>query len=157
MKKTVFISVITLLLASIVMVSCKDDDDSDRFPELNKDTFVLSPSVPDTFYSVNKSDYKLFNIVFMTKADSTWIAAQNLSPEVTTLTTFDGKTLGSVTYRYGELRTIDIPGFCTITKLDYTSGKRCAYKIQPYPNCASYPYYIKIFLMNVAPVKVTIR
>ena len=155
MKRHLFLTVIATLAISM-FVACNNGEDSDTFPLLNKRSFSLASQNLDTLYSVDKSAYTLGGMEVMSRASDTVIGDLRLSPENTSIIA-NGKKVGTVAYRYGRVETIDIPGLCTISRLDDIQGKRCSYKIQPYPNAAASPYYIVLIAVREAPVEVTIK
>ena len=155
MKRHLFLTVIATLAISI-FVACSNGEDSDTFPLLNKNSFSLASQSPDTLYSVDKNDYTLGGMEVLLRGNDSVIGDLRFSPENTSIIA-NGKKVGTVAYRYGRVETIDIPGLCTISRLDDIQGKRCPYKIQPYPNAAASPYYIVLIAVREAPVEVTIK
>jgi hypothetical protein len=156
MRRHLILTVMALLTLSLVAACNLERDDVDRFPELNKESFSLAVQSPDTLYSVGKRDYKLSGMEVKSRGDNATLVDLPLKQNNTSIVV-DDKKIGTITYQYGEVNTIDIPDYCKITRLDYTSGRRCAFKIEAYPNASSSPFYIVLYAMDEAPLEVTIE
>ena len=156
MKKYLFFTVFTMFTAILFIACSKDDEDSDRFPQLNKESFSLSSLSPDTLYSVNKKDYTLERMIVLSRTDNSTLGELKFSSNQSDIVV-GGNKIGSVSYRNGKVSSIDIPDFCSITLIGDVLNKKCAYKVQAYAKASSSPYYIILFAMDGAPVGVTIK
>lgn len=156
MKKYLFFTVLTIFTAVLFVACSKDDDDSNRYPQLNKESFSLSSLTPDTLYSVNKKDYTLERMVVLSRTDNSTLGELKFSSNQADIVA-GGNKIGTVSYRNGKVSAIDIPDLCNISFLGDILNKKCAYKIQAYANASSSPYYITIFAMDGAPVGITIK
>ena len=146
-----FVSVLTI-------VSCnKHDDDGDWFPDLNKTSFSLSTTKPDTLYSCDGRDFTIPLFQIKLRKDNTSVydfSAFSLENVIK----INGKEIGTITYYNGKVNIIDIPGLCKISLLKNHNGKfRHAYIIQAYENAASSPYYMTMSIMDTGPREVTIK
>ena len=155
--KLMTLSLLTLGL-SLAIISCsKSDESNDHFPNLNKTTFLLSTTKADTIYSLNKRTFSINGVQMITRKDNT-PASDLISLYHKDQNMFSGKEIGTITHNGDQIDTVDIPNLCKISILkSKEKSLKCAYLIQPYEDAESYPYYIKLFVMDTAPTEVTIK
>lgn len=156
MKKYFFPTILPLFVMCLIVACSKDNDDSSGFPQLNKESFSLSSQISDTLYSVNGKDYTLERIIVLSKTDNSTLGELKFSQNNTDIIAND-KKIGTVIHSNGKVCKIDMPDFCNISFLGNLPSKRCAYKIQPYSNVSSSPYYVIIYAMDGEPVGITIK
>ncbi len=156
MKKYLVFTTLTMFIAVLFIACSKDSDDSDRYPQLNKESFSLSSLLPDTLYSVNKKDYTLERMVILSRTDNSTLGELKFSSNPVDIVV-GGNKIVSVSYNNGTVSAIDIPDLCSITLIGDILNKKCAYKIQAYAKASSSPYYVIIFAMDGAPVGITIK
>ena len=157
MKQRIVLGLLAFV-SVLAIVSCtKYDDDCDWFPDLNKTSISLSTTKADTIYSLNKRKFSINGVQMIARKDdspaSDWISFYHQDQ-----ITFNGAQIGTIIHNGDQIDIVDIPNLCKISILKSKEKKlKCAYLIQPYEHAESFPYYIKLIVMDTAPAKVTIK
>ena len=143
MKKLLF----ALICICGLLASCQDDNViASRVPNPNKELFSVAGG-KDTIRMRDGSDFSIQAITLFDKTSSEKLG------DIFKLGTEDAilvnkKEVVTVKRTNGAIDTIDIPGFCTISKIESSDKIKNAYEIKPYSDASQSPYYLSLSVIQ---------
>ena len=152
MKKIIY-SVMLLIAGAVSFTSCSDDDDNDKFPMLNKQSFVLTAvGDKDTLYTTDNGDYRLERVVMHSgekEVGETLFGRQDKELKN------GNEVIGSVEYSGGNVSRVSANDWFELKKID-VKGHDKAYEITrtgDNPMQLSATFHV----FDTAPVFVTVK
>ncbi len=156
MKKILFF----ILSVFCLLTSCHEDIIGGKVPCPNKTYFRISDGT-DTLMFVNRGNFEIIQVSLLNKEDGAYIGAVGCGGSVMNLIVpgewenqivecngdkasimYHDKSVLSVK-RTGEIvDTIDLHGYCLITRIKDKSKALTSYEIKPYDNVSDIPYHV---------------
>ncbi len=143
MKKLLF----ALICICSLLASCQDDNViASRVPNPNKELFSVVGG-KDTIRMTDGSDFTIQAITLFDKTSSEKLG--NLLISGTEDTIFvNKKEVATVKRTNGVIDTIDVPGFCMISKMESSDKIKNTYEIKPYSDASQSPYYLSLSVIQ---------